>query len=159
MLSMKFKAAVLSHWSQTVSSRMDCCHLLSCPKFYNCLTLKFLICVSVFRACTALVYFLLSPITLASPLLSSSTAPPLRGVWCAARVPCAALPAVRWEMNHGRMTAGYIAVPHDQQSLAVLCLTATVAANWDTDRLFWSEIPASLCQNKQTNTTLWKKDK
>lgn len=63
--------------------------------------------------------------------------------------PSAALPAVRQGTDPGRLTAGSRAVPRDQQSFAVLCLTATVAASADTDRLFWTEIPAFVCQSKQ----------
>ena len=94
--------------------------------------------------------FLPWPVTLVSLLSSSSQVPPLSGGSPAACVPCAALPAVRRGMDPGRLTAGSPAVPRDQQSFAVLCLTATVAATVDTDRLFWTEIPASLCQTKQT---------
>lgn len=76
--------------------------------------------------------------------------PPLRGERPAACVPCVALPAVRQGTDPGNLTAGSPAVPRDQQSFAVLCLTATVAASVDTVILFWTEIPASLCQTKQT---------
>ncbi len=74
---------------------------------------------------------------------------PLRGEQLAACVPCVALPAVRQGMDPGRLTAGSPTVPSDQQSFAVWCLTATLAASMGTDGIFWTEIPAFMCQTKQ----------
>lgn len=93
------------------------------------------------------------PVTLISLLLCSSMVPPLRGEWPPACVPCVALPAVTQGMDPGRLTAGSPAVPRDQQSFAVLCLTATVAVqcgHWRAILDWNSSIPLS----NQTNTTL-----
>lgn len=90
------------------------------------------------------------PLTLVSLLSSSSKVLPVRAEWPAVCVPCVALPPITQGRDPGMLTAGSPAVPCDQQSFAVLCLTATMGASVDTDRLFWTEIPPSHCQTKQT---------